>query len=175
VQIPEATSLSPFNLRRNASQVATALLCLLPLCLLPCSLTHAAESKEKMARVAARAAIKTTPTDTTSHWPIISWSFKDSLTWLRDTTVNGLLPRHTTGVAILGWDDGTALQFDIERQLFKSIRQDPYGDSLKKTLNQQSGVQVGSNTQFQWDVQRFWTVDDRQEVAVKLGLHFAFR
>jgi hypothetical protein len=68
-----------------------------------------------------------------------------------------------------------ALQFDVERQLFKSIRQDPYGDSLKKTLNQQSGVHVGSNTQFQWDVQRYWTVNDRQEVAVRLGLHFNFR
>jgi hypothetical protein len=171
VQIPEATSISRFDLRRNASQIATALLCLLSLCMLPCSLTHAAESKKQT----ARAAVNLTPTVKTIHWSVISWGFKDSLTWLRDTTVNGLLPSHTTGAAKPTWEDGMALQFDVERQLFKSIRQDPYGDSLKKTLNQQSGVHVGSNTQFQWDVQRYWTVNDRQEVAVRLGLHFNFR
>jgi hypothetical protein len=171
VQIPQATPMSRFNLRRNASPVVTALLCLLPLCLLPCSLTHATESKKQT----TRATVNAKPTIKTIHWPVISWGFKDRLTWLRDTTVNGLLPRHTTGAKKLTWDDGTALQFDVDRQLFKSIRQDTYSDSLKQTLNQPNGLQVGNNTQVQWDVQRFWTVDDRQEVAVKLGLHFDFR
>jgi hypothetical protein len=151
--------------------VASTLLCLLPLCLLPCSLTHAGELK----KTSTRATVNSSPTVKTALWPVISWGFKDSLTWLRDTTVNGLLPRHTNGGEQLRWDDGTALQFDVERELFKSIRQDTYSDSLKKALNQQSGLQVGRNAQVQWDVQRFWTVDDRQEVAVKLGLHFDFR
>jgi hypothetical protein len=170
VQTSEATAMSRFNLLRHASQVAAALLCLLPLCLLPCSLAHAAEEK----RSTTRAVIIPKATVKTLHWPVISFGFKDSLSWLRDTTVNGLLPRHS-GAEKPTWDDGTALQFDLDRQLFKSVRQDTYSDTLKKTLNQQTGLQVGRNTQVQWDVQRYWTANDRQEVAVKLGLHFDFR
>lgn len=108
------------------------------------------------------------------HRPVITWGFKDSLTWLRDTTVNGLLPRHM-GNEQLTWNDVAAQRFDLDHQLFKSVRRDTYSDALTKNASQQSGLQLGRNAQFQWDVQRYWTVDDRQEVTVKLGLHFDFR
>jgi hypothetical protein len=140
------------------------------LCVLPLGMTHAAESKRHTVRTKARIAAPAK----TIHWQDVSLSIKDSLAWLRDTTVHGVLPGHGTGVEPLTWNNDTTPQFGVGHDLFKSIHLDD-GANIKKMPSQTSGLQLGRNTQFQWDVQRFWTVDDRQEVAVKLGVHFDFR
>jgi hypothetical protein len=97
------------------------------------------------------------------------------LTRLRDLTIKSFFPTQSFGVSPLNWDDDTAVQFDAAHQLFKPVDRESYSDTLKKIVNQQSGLQIGPNTQFQFDFQRYWTVDDRQEVSVRMGLHFDFR
>ena len=161
VQTSEHTPRNRRRLRRYAPAAVTALLCLLPL-----AMTHAAEAKKHTGKTTVRPAapIKTI------HWQDISLSIKDSLAWLRDTTVTGLMPKHDGAFNQASWNNVTATQFDLERELFKSVSHENSRESLK-----QSGLKVGSNTQFQWDVQRYWNVNDHQEVAVKLGLHFDFR
>jgi hypothetical protein len=160
--LPEATTKSHIALRRCKIHAATAVLCLLSIGLAQASesLKHSTHtSKSKSARPA-----------------IASISLKDRLVWLRDFTARNFLPAHNSlGDSQIDRADDTYLQFDGERQLFKPVSRDAYSDSLKKIVQQQLGLQIGPNTQFQCDFQRFWTVDDRQEVAVKLGLHFGFR
>lgn len=160
--LPDATTKSHIALRRCKTYAATAALCLLSIGLSQASesLKHSAHtSKSKSARPA-----------------IASISLKDRLAWLRDFTARNFLPAHNSlGNSETDWTDDTYLQFDGERRLFKPVVQDAYSDSLKKIIKQELGLQIGPNTQFQCDFQRFWTVDDRQEVSVKLGLHFGFR
>lgn len=98
----------------------------------------------------------------------------EKLTKLRNVTIKNFLPLQAFSDASFKWDTEPT-DFDAAHQLFLPVARETHSDSLKRAVNQQSGLRVGPNTQFQFDVQRFWTVDDRQEVSVKLGLHFDFR
>jgi hypothetical protein len=110
------------------------------------------------------------------QWLSPTSELKERLVRLRDAAIKGLLPRQDFSNAVqYTLDAGTRIQFDVEPQLFKTINPNAHSDTLKKLLNQQLGIQISPNTQFQFDFSRYWTVDDRQEVSVKVGLHFGFR
>lgn len=159
--LPKATTKSRLTLWHCKIYAATVL------CLLSIGFAQASESLKHSAHTSKARSAK----------PVIaSISLKDRLAWLREFTARNFLPAHNSfGSTQVDWADNTHLQFDGGRQLFKPVSNDAYSDSLKKTIKQDLGLQIGPNTQFQCDFQRFWTVDDRQVVAVKLGLRFGFR
>jgi hypothetical protein len=148
-----ATSMSQFFSPRQTVLRAIAAL----MCLLPVAMTHASEASDPAPRT------KVIPNMV--YWASISLgNVKDSLTWLRKTTTNGLLPKRNNS-----FSDAAMRQFDLERELFKSAHRSQLASLM------QSGVAVGSNTQVHWDVERFWTADDDQDITVKVGLNVGFR
>jgi hypothetical protein len=174
----EATPMVKHNLRRYALRCIASCICWLPLA------GHATEiSVAPMATIPVKSTAmkpvkarsrKASPVKLAVpnfvHWSDISFSFKEGLSWLRYTTAYSLLPKQGAVTDVAAWNAITPAQFDLEQQLFKTIKQNEH-DSLK----QNGGLAITRNAQFQGGIQRYWTADDRQEVAVNLGLHVNFR
>lgn len=146
----------------NARQHCNLYAALTLLCLSAGVSAHAAESGGASPKLSV------------SQWLPSAAGLKERLTWLREFTVKELFPKQDLTGAPAGTAD-ILTGFDAQHLPFKSVDAETYSNTLKKLLKQQFGVQVAPNTLFQCDLRRYRNVDDRQEVAIKLGIHVDFR
>lgn len=101
---------------------------------------------------------------------------KERLFWLRDFTVTAIAPMHSSsGAAALDDSNAVLSQFDAKHQLFKPLGQGLYGERLTNPSKQQDGLQVRSNLLLQYELTRYQTHGDSNDVGLRLGIHLAFR
>jgi hypothetical protein len=109
--------------------------------------------------------------------PLFSFlGLKERLSRLRDFTVGAIAPLNGA-LDVNGWDSSatTVSQFDARHQLFKPLGRELADDRVARLVNQRWGIEVRTNLLFQYDVTRYRTPGDGQQVGVKLGLHYEFR
>ena len=95
----------------------------------------------------------------------------EHLAQLRDLALKGFTPQ----VAAPSDADGIAgTRFTTERDLFKPTGEEARRLALKRLMEQETGLQIGSHARLQWDFTQFRTVDDRQDYDVKLGIRVGF-